>query len=417
MPFLKIVVVGGGAAGFFGAITAAETFPDAEITLLEKSKTVLSKVRISGGGRCNVTHSCFDNRLLVKNYPRGASFLRPLLKHFDAASTVRWFENRGVRLKTEADGRMFPVTDSSETIITCLLQEARRLNIDIKTSWGVKSLTQPDGRWQLESLSGEVHTADRVLLAVGGYPQAPSYGWIPGLAPSGSSQTVLVEPVPSLFTFNTPANPLLSLAGVSVPDALIRVVGSKQEQRGPVLITHWGFSGPAVLRLSAWAARELAEADYRHEIRINWLAALNENQIREQFQAFRQQHPKKQVVTQSLFGLPTRLWAALATEAGISPTERWAELPAKAQNRLINLLSNSTFAVSGKSTFKEEFVTCGGISTEAVHPETLESRSYPGLFFAGEVLDVDGITGGFNFQNAWTTGFIAGKNIGVSPQT
>ncbi|GAB3337673.1 NAD(P)/FAD-dependent oxidoreductase [Larkinella ripae] len=410
MPFLQIIVIGGGAAGFFGAITAAEQFPDAAVTILEKSKSVLSKVRISGGGRCNVTHSCFDNRQLVKNYPRGSTFLRPLLKQFDATSTVRWFENRGVRLKTEADGRMFPVTDSSETIITCLLQEARRLGIQIRTSCGVRSLAFQNGQWQLELLTDERLTADRVLVAAGGYPQAPSYDWIPGLAEPAKA---LVPPVPSLFTFNTPGNPLLALAGVAVPDAIVRIGGTKQEQRGPVLITHWGFSGPAVLRLSAWAARDLAEIDYRHEIRINWLAALNENQIREQFQLFRQQHPKKQVVTQSLFGLPTRLWAALATEAGVSSTERWAELPAKAQNRLINLLGNSTYAVAGKSTFKEEFVTCGGITTDAIDPETLESRTHSGLFFAGEILDVDGITGGFNFQNAWTTGFVAGTHIGA----
>jgi predicted Rossmann fold flavoprotein len=413
MPLLKIVVIGGGAAGFFGAITAAETFPDAEITLLEKSKTVLNKVRISGGGRCNVTHSCFDNRKLIKNYPRGESFLRPLLKQFDATSTVNWFESRGVRLKTEADGRMFPVTDLSETIISCLLQEARRLNIQIRTSCGVKSLTRRDENWQIETFSDDILTADRVLLAVGGYPQAASYGWIPGLEASEQPNPALVPPVPSLFTFNTPENPLLALAGVAVPDAMIRIVGTKQEQRGPVLITHWGFSGPVVLRLSAWAARELAELQYRHEIRINWLAALNENQIREQIQTFRQQHPKKQVVTQSPFGLPARLWSALATEAGISQTERWGELPAKAQNRLINLLSNSTYAVSGKSTFKEEFVTCGGVTPAALKPETLESETHPGLFFAGEVLNVDGITGGFNFQNAWTTGFVVGKHIGL----
>ncbi|GAB3275368.1 NAD(P)/FAD-dependent oxidoreductase [Larkinella harenae] len=410
MPSLQIIVIGGGAAGFFAAITAAEAFPEAVVTILEKNTTVLNKVRISGGGRCNVTHACFDNRQLVKNYPRGSAFLRPLLNQFDAQATVRWFERRQVRLKTEADGRMFPVTDSSETIITCLLQEARRLNIRIRTSCGVKSLTPQNGKWQLELLSAEQLTADRVLIAAGGYPQAPSYGWIPDL---GDSSPSLVPPVPSLFTFNTPQNPLLALAGVAVADATIRIMGTKQEQRGPVLITHWGFSGPAVLRLSAWAARELAERHYQHEIRINWLSALTEAQIRDQFQTFRQQHPKKQIHTQSLFGLPTRLWVALATEAGILPTERWAELPGKSQNRLINLLTNSTFAVAGKSTFKEEFVTCGGLATNAIHPETLESRTYPGLFFAGEVLDVDGITGGFNFQNAWTTGFVAGKNIGL----
>ncbi|WP_128546750.1 BaiN/RdsA family NAD(P)/FAD-dependent oxidoreductase [Larkinella soli] len=403
---LNIVVIGGGAAGFFGAVTAAETFPDARVLILEKNNTLLNKVRISGGGRCNVTHACYDHRQLVKHYPRGGPFLRPLLKQFDAADTVRWFESRGVPLKTEADGRMFPTTDSSETIIQCLLREARRLNVAIRTSCGVKTIRTDATGFQLTTLSGEVIRADRLLIAAGGFPQAPAYGWVPG---SGSA---LVPPVPSLFTFNTPGNPLLALAGVSVADAAVRIQGTALEERGPLLITHWGFSGPVVLRLSAWGARELAGLNYRHDLRINWLPALNETQVREELQTFRNQHPKKRVLSQSLFGLPGRLWAALATEAGVSEAMRWAELPAKPQNRMVNLLTNSVFPVSGKSTFKEEFVTCGGIGLKTVDPETLESRLHPGLFFAGEILDVDGITGGFNFQNAWTTGFVAGKNIG-----
>jgi len=408
MTSLRIVVIGGGAAGFFGAITAAEAFPTAQVTILEKNNTVLNKVRISGGGRCNVTHACFDNRKLAKNYPRGEAFLRPLLKHFDAGATVRWFESRGVPLKTEADGRMFPVTDSSETIIDCLQREAWRLGVQIRTSCGVKTLTAGSGGWAINLANGETMQADRVLLAVGGYPQAPSYGWMPGL-----TANALVSPVPSLFTFNTPENPLLTLAGVAVPDALVKIAGTRHEQRGPVLITHWGFSGPAVLRLSAWGARELAECNYCHELRINWLPAFNENTIREQMQAFRQAHPKKQVTSQALFNLPGRLWAALALEAEIAEATRWGDLPAKQQNRFINLLTNSSFSVSGKSTFKDEFVTCGGVSMEAINPETLESRAQKGLFFAGELLNVDGITGGFNFQNAWTTGYVAGKTIGV----
>ena len=437
---MQIVVIGGGAAGFFGAITAAETFPQTRVIILEKSRNVLSKVRVSGGGRCNVTHACFDNRKLAKNYPRGEAFLRPLLKHFDADATVRWFESRGVALKTEADGRMFPVTDSSETIIDCLLREARRLRIDIRTSCGVTDVQAETSGWRLHLSTNETLHADRLLIAVGGYPQAPSYAWIPGVG--GKSESVkerkselmrvgvsegetivmdtsaLVPPVPSLFTFNTPQNPLLELAGVSVPDALVKIADSrvgnvKHEYRGPVLITHWGFSGPAVLKLSAWGARDLAGVQYVFTFRINWLPGLNENQIREQFQVFRQQHPKKAVVSQGLFSLPNRLWAALAQNAGIAPDVRWADLPGKAQNRLINLLTNSEQSASGKTTFKEEFVTCGGISLDAIHPETLESRTCPGLFFAGEVLDVDGITGGFNFQNAWTTGFVAGKNLGL----
>ncbi|AQG79012.1 NAD(P)/FAD-dependent oxidoreductase [Spirosoma montaniterrae] len=407
MSSLHIAVIGGGAAGFFGAITAAETFPDAHVTILEKNRTVLNKVRISGGGRCNVTHACFDNRQLLKHYPRGEKTLKNLLPTFDASATVRWFEDRGVRLKTEADGRMFPTTNTSETIVNCLLDTARQLNINVRTSCGVDTLTHdPRGCWQLHLLTGESITADRVLIATGGYPQLPAYGWLPEQAEP------LIFPVPSLFTFNVPDSFLLPLAGVAVPDAQVSVTGTKQAQRGPVLLTHWGFSGPAVLRLSAWAARELAERNYQFTLRINWTPTLNDNTLRAALQAFRQQNGRKQVVSQNPFGLPSRLWTALASESGITDTQRWADLPAKPLSRLAERLINSQFEVVGKSTFKEEFVTCGGVAPGGLHPDTLESRSHPGLFFAGEVLDVDGITGGFNFQNAWTTGYVAGRHIG-----
>lgn len=408
MSSLNIVVIGGGAAGFFGAITAAESFPDATVTMLEKTRTVLNKVRISGGGRCNVTHACFDNRQLVKHYPRGEKSLRTLLNQFDAAATVRWFENRGVALKTEADGRMFPATNTAETIVDCLLGTARKLDIDIRTSCGVSALTQqPDHTgWQLTLLDGSTLQADRVLVATGGYPQLPSYDWLPNQAEP------LLSPVPSLFTFNVPDSPLLPLAGVSVPDAGVSIMGTKQEQRGPLLLTHWGFSGPAVLRLSAWAARELADATYRFALRINWVPTLNDNTLRTALQDFRQQNGRKQVSSQNPFGLPVRLWQALVQESGIADEQRWADLPAKPLNRLAARLVNSQFQVVGKSTFKDEFVTCGGIALGSLHPQTLESKAQPGLFFAGEVLDVDGITGGFNFQSAWTTGYVAGQHIG-----
>ena len=412
MPSLTIAVIGGGAAGFFGAITAAETFPDATVTIYEKNRTVLNKVRISGGGRCNVTHACFDNRQLVKHYPRGERWLRPLLTQFDAAATVNWFENKGVRLKTEPDGRMFPVTNSSETIIDCLLQTANRLGIRIRTSTGIATMTRRElppaepGGWLLQPLDGDAFFADRVLVATGGYPQLPSYHWLPQQTES------ILAPVPSLFTFNVPDSPLLALAGVSVPDAKVQVVGTKLEQRGPLLLTHWGFSGPAVLKLSAWAARELANAGYKFTLRIHWTPDQTDNQLRDEMNRYRQQHPRKQVVNQALFGLPARLWKAFTEEAGIADMQRWADLPAKNQNRLIEKLTNSQYAVTGKSTFKDEFVTCGGIALGNLNPQTLESTAQPGMFFAGEVLDVDGVTGGFNFQNAWTTGYLAGKHIG-----
>ncbi|MBN8825118.1 MULTISPECIES: NAD(P)/FAD-dependent oxidoreductase [unclassified Spirosoma] len=411
MSSLRIVVIGGGAAGFFGAITAAETFPDATITVLEKSRTVLNKVRISGGGRCNVTHACFDNKKLVKYYPRGEKPLRNLLNQFDATTTVRWFEAHGVALKTEADGRMFPSTNTSETIVTCLMGTARRLGIQVRTSCGVSTLTPTktdDGQtvWQVALLNDEVIQADRVLIATGGYPQASSYQWLP------QQTEALVSPVPSLFTFNVPESYLLPLAGVSVSDAAVSIQGTKQEQRGPLLLTHWGFSGPAILRLSAWAARELAAMDYRFTLRINWVPTLNEHQLRNLLQDYRQQNGRKQVSSQNPFGLPNRLWQIFVSESGMTDAQRWADLPAKLLNRLIERLTNSQFQVVGKTTFKDEFVTCGGITVDSLNPQTLESKTQPGLFFAGEVLDIDGITGGFNFQNAWTTGYIAGKHIG-----
>lgn len=411
MSSLNIVVIGGGAAGFFGAITAAETCPDATVTILEKTRTVLNKVRISGGGRCNVTHACFDNRQLVKHYPRGEKPLRSLLNHFDAAATVRWFENRGVGLKTEADGRMFPATNTSETIVDCLLNTARRLGIQVRTSCGVSTLQPTSDGWQIQLLTGEAMQADRVLVATGGYPQLPSYDWLPQQAEP------VVSPVPSLFTFNVPDSPLLPLAGVSVPDAKVYVMCTRQEQRGPLLLTHWGFSGPAVLRLSAWAARDLADVGYNFTLRVNWVPTLNDNDLRAELQIFRQQNGRKLVVSQNPVGLPSRLWQAFATESGISTDQRWADLPAKPLNRLADRLTNSQFQVVGKSTFKDEFVTCGGIALSSLNPQTLESNEQRGLFFAGEVLDVDGITGGFNFQNAWTTGFVAGQNIGRAVAT
>ncbi len=408
MSSLNIIVIGGGASGFFGAITAAETFPEATVTILEKTRTVLNKVRISGGGRCNVTHACFDNRLLVKNYPRGEKPLRPLLDVFDTTATVAWFEKRGVHLKTEPDGRMFPSTNTSATIMDCLFQTARKVGVGIRTSCGVSSLMRTEqGRWQLYLLTNEVVEADRVLIATGGFPKVDGYDWLP------EQSEPLMSPVPSLFTFNVPDNPLLPLAGVAVPDAKVSIIGTKQEQRGPVLITHWGFSGPAVLRLSAWAARDLANVDYRFTLRINWTPTLNDNELRNTLQNFRQQNGRKQVVSQNPFGLPSRLWQAFAAESGISETQRWADLPAKPLNRLAERLTNSQFQVVGKSTFKDEFVTCGGISFGSLNPKTLESKDHPGLFFAGEVLDVDGITGGFNFQSAWTTGYVAGLAIGL----
>ena len=407
---MQIVIIGGGASGFMAAITAAETYPNAKIIILEKNKTVLNKVRISGGGRCNVTHQPSDLRFFIKNYPRGEKFLRKLLTQFDALATIEWFEKRGVKLKTESDGRMFPTTDSSSTIIDCLIRAAKAANVDIQTSTGVKSFAWNESLTESPFLitldSDELIVADKLLIATGGHPKISGFSWL------SDHKHNIVEPFPSLFTFNVPNGYLLPLAGVSVQDAHVKIIGTKHEWRGPIMLTHWGFSGPAILKLSAWGARDLAALSYHFNFKINWLPDLNEQQVREFLIAEKVNTPKQQIVSHARFGLPLRLWKAFSEKAEINDNLRWSEATNKVLNRMAELLTNSQFEVKGKSTYKEEFVTCGGISLSDINHETLESKKVKNLFFAGEVLDVDGITGGFNFQNAWTTGFVAGKEIG-----
>lgn len=409
---LEVVVIGGGAAGFFGAIACAQHFPDCRVTLLEKSRNLLSKVRVSGGGRCNVTNACPDTRQFAAQYPRGEKPLGQLLKTFGAADTVRWFQLRGVALKTEPDGRMFPVSNQSETIIDCLLCEARNAGVQIRTGCGVKAIESlpvmagEEMTFRLLLLDGSQLLAHRVLIATGGNPNPLAYEWIQ------THQHHVQSPVPSLFTLNAPDSFLLDLPGVAVPDAVVKIAGTKWQQGGAVLLTHWGFSGPAVLRLSAWGARELHERAYRFTLLINWLPTFNEETLRTELTNFRQTQARKLVATQAMFNLPIRLWKKLTGQAEIPETVRWADLPKKNLNRLAELLTRSSFQINGKSTFKEEFVTCGGVSLQDVHWQTMESKRCKGLFFAGEILDIDGITGGFNFQNAWTTGYVAGLHIG-----
>ncbi|NEM98941.1 BaiN/RdsA family NAD(P)/FAD-dependent oxidoreductase [Pontibacter burrus] len=403
---MKIAVIGGGAAGFFGAITCAEANPDAEVVLLEKTTKLLSKVLVSGGGRCNVTHHCFAPGPLSQHYPRGAKQLKEAFKSFGSQETVTWFEQRGVKLKTEADGRMFPVTDSSQTIADCLLQQARKAGVTIKTGVGVTRIappTQTIAHFIVYLINGNQLQADRVLVCTGGNPKASGYDWLRELGHP------ILEPVPSLFTFNVPGNPLKELMGVSVPHAKVRIAGQKLEYEGPLLITHWGYSGPAVLKLSAWGARIFHDLNYSFTALLNWVPEFNEESLRAELQNYRQAHPKKVVVTNPLFSLPQRLWKALTTLAEISPDVKWAELPGKNTNKLLEALLRMQVDVKGKTTFKEEFVTCGGIGLQQVNMKTMESRLHPGLYFAGEVLDIDGITGGFNFQAAWTTGYLAGR--------
>ncbi|WP_347157022.1 NAD(P)/FAD-dependent oxidoreductase [Pontibacter chitinilyticus] len=406
---MRVVVIGGGAAGFFGAIACAQAKPEAQVLLLEKSNKLLAKVRVSGGGRCNVTHNCPVPAVFARHYPRGAKQLKEAFKTFGATETIAWFEQRGVQLKTEADGRMFPVTDNSETIANCLLQEAQRLGIKIRTGAGVAQIESTGSaevaQFVLHLSSGESISADRVLICTGGNPKSAGYDWLRAL---GHAVQV---PVPSLFTFNVPGSPLLDLQGVSVPKARVRVAGQKLEYEGPLLITHWGYSGPAVLKLSAWGARLFHDLQYTFTALLNWIPEYTEETLREHLQQYRQAHPNKVVSTNPMFGLPQRLWKGLTQLAEIPVETRWAALPGKNTNKLVEALLRMPIEVKGKTTFKEEFVTCGGIDLVQVNMRSLQSRIVPGVYFAGEVLDIDGITGGFNFQAAWTTGYLAGNAI------
>lgn len=407
MQQLQLIVIGGGAAGFMGAITAAETNPNASVILLEKNKTLLNKVRISGGGRCNVTNAVATLPELLKGYPRGGKFLRPLFETFNNQHTLEWFERRGVALKTEPDGRMFPATNTSDTIVDCLMKAALKAGVRIRTSAGVSQLKPVGTGMEVILQSGEVLHADRVLVTSGGHPQLSGYAWLAGLG------VEIVAPVPSLFTFNVPVLPFKDLMGVAVSGVGVKLAGSKLAETGPLLFTHWGVSGPAVLKLSAWGARELSEKNYEFVSLVNFTNK-KPNEILQQLTDFQGDSGwrAKFVPTQAPFGLPQRLWKQLVELANIPDTMRWADLPAKNRNRLVEHLTNFQLEVRGKTTFKEEFVTCGGVALSDVHPKTLESRCVSGLYFAGEVLDIDGITGGYNFQAAWTTGYVAGSQLG-----
>jgi predicted Rossmann fold flavoprotein len=404
---LRVIVIGGGAAGFFAAINAAEINPDAEIIIVEKSNKLLSKVLVSGGGRCNVTHACFENSLLVKNYPRGEKELRGAFNRFTTEDTIAWFKQHGVTLKTEDDGRMFPITDNSETIANCLLQTAHDLNIKIKISVSVKEITiQADKTFSLKTDTEYNPKCDKLIIASGGNPKNENYNWLSKVGHS------IVSPVPSLFTFNIPTNDITKLMGISVPHAKIKVANTKLETEGPLLITHWGLSGPAILKASAWGARILHDMNYDFTVLVNWLPAYKEEGLRDLLTEQKNNNPSKNVGGNSSLDLPKRLWEFFLDKAAILETNRWADINKKQINTLVNILLNDAYQVKGKTTFKEEFVTCGGISLKEVDFGTMQSKLVPNLYFAGEVLDIDGVTGGFNFQNAWTTGWIAANGVG-----
>ncbi|MGV3771775.1 MAG: NAD(P)/FAD-dependent oxidoreductase [Verrucomicrobiales bacterium] len=404
----KIIIVGGGAAGFFGAITTAENNPKAEISIYEKSPNFLSKVRISGGGRCNVTHSCFDVRELSARYPRGDKALISPFNKFQARDTIDWFSRRGVALKTESDGRMFPITDSSETIIDCLMSEARRLGIRLIANCGVELAERTADGFALTLSNKEQTTAHRLLLATGGC-RTPALGKLPV-----SLGHTLIDPVPSLFTFHIEVPWLRELAGVAC-ETEASVPGTKLRERGPMLLTHWGLSGPVILRLSAWGARELSKLNYSFPLLVQWLPRETEESLRQLIQQRMKSQPAKQIGNSSVPPLPGRLWEKLVAAANIPPDTRWSSLRKNHQHQLVQQLLRTEFKVTGKSLNKDEFVTCGGVKLSEVDFKTMESRLCPGLYFAGELLDVDGITGGFNFQAAWTTGWLAGRAMAGGP--
>ncbi|MBK8497634.1 MAG: NAD(P)/FAD-dependent oxidoreductase [Flavobacteriales bacterium] len=399
---MRIAVIGGGAAGFMAAISAKAHRPDAQVLLLEKSDKWLAKVRISGGGRCNVTHHCTEPRRLARNYPRGEAFLRKVFVAWGQPQAVAWFTARGVPLKVEKDGRMFPVTDDSRTVIDALHGEARNADVMLKLHCPVTHLKRHGDGWMLSTPEGTIE-ADRVVVATGGSPKDDGLAWLADLGHD------VVPAVPSLFTFNLPDDPIRELMGVAAPNVRLRIAGSKLESTGALLITHWGLSGPAVLRLSAFGARTLHDMHYTFTVLVDWLGDLEEVQARELLSVEASAHPHRQLSNAEAFDLPARLRAYLIARSGLPPAKPLGELGRRGMDRLLDVLTNDRYAARGKTTFKEEFVTAGGVALHQIDPHTMVSRVAPGLHFAGEVLDIDGITGGFNFQAAWSTGWLAGK--------
>jgi predicted Rossmann fold flavoprotein len=403
---LRVAIIGGGAAGFFSALSAKNHFPDAEVTIYEKSAKVLAKVKVSGGGRCNVTHACFDNRTLSKFYPRGENQLRKAFEIFNAQSTVDWFAERNVPLVTLPDNCIFPKSDDSQTIIDCFENEASKLGVHVKIQSPLAEIRQLDNGTFSMKLGEQTIFADKIIIATGGTPKRSGLDWLEKLG------CKIIDPLPSLFTFNMPNEPIKSLMGIVVENAVVKVESTKLLAQGPLLITHWGMSGPAILKLSAWGARILAEKTYNFAVLVNWLGEVKEDQLRKDFDQTIALHGAKMIGNLNPFVFPNRLWNYLLEKSSINPELRWKEIGKKNANRLINTLLNDRYEVSGKTTFKEEFVTAGGVALDQIDFKTMEHRDVKGLHFAGEILDIDGVTGGFNFQAAWTTGWIAGKSIG-----
>ena len=396
-----IIIVGGGAAGFFTAINIVEKNPALKVAILERGKNVLEKVRISGGGRCNVTHACFEPNELVKFYPRGEKELRGPFHQFCSGDTIEWFEKHGVALKIEDDGRMFPVSNSSQTIIDCFLNATQKLGISVLTGQSVQSIYKKDNFWKIETPS-EQYLTEKLILATGSNPKMWELLQTFGHA--------VVSPVPSLFTFNIKDPRITDLMGVAAL-ATVKVKDTKLSANGPLLITHWGMSGPGILKLSAWGARILHDKNYQFTIYVNWLNDLETEDAEKLLKELKIEHAKKAVSKKSPFDFPNRLWESLVLASGIESETKWADLSKIQLQSLAQQLTNGSFQVNGKSTFKEEFVTAGGIDLKEINFKTMESKLHENLYFAGEIVNIDAITGGFNFQNAWTSGFIVAENI------
>jgi predicted Rossmann fold flavoprotein len=401
----KLIVIGGGAAGFFCAVNAARMNPALEVIVVEKSNKLLSKVKVSGGGRCNTTHACFEIPELVKKYPRGQQFLKKSFHYFNTTDTINWFAERNVELVAEADGRMFPASNDSQTIINCLLSEADTYGVQVLMQTEINKIEKKENLFVLSTLNGRELIADDLCIACGGFPKTAMFDWLVKLGHS------IETPVPSLFTFNMPGNKISTLMGLSVPMATVKIMGTKLVEKGPLLITHWGMSGPVILKLSAWGARILADKSYQFNIMVNWLSDDTEQSLRDSWHQLRNELAAQKMANKNPFGLPNRLWNYLLHLSEIKEETRWADLPSKEQNKLIKNVTAGEFLVDGKTTFKEEFVTCGGIKLSEIDPNTMQSKKVANLFFAGEILDIDGVTGGFNFQNAWTSGWIAASAI------
>ncbi len=402
---MNIAIIGGGAAGFFSAIAAKENYPESEITIFEKSQKVLSKVKISGGGRCNVTNGCTSISELCKAYPRGGKNLKKAFHIFNTKHAMQWFESRGVPLVIQDDNCVFPKSQDSQSIIDCFLREAKNLNIKIKLGAGIQNIEEFNNQLKLSFLKDDYNTQtfDKVIVATGGSPKKEGLEWLKKL------NHKIEKPVPSLFTFNMPTEPITKLMGVVVENALVNIQGTKLNATGPLLITHWGMSGPAILKTSSFGARILNEKNYNIKIQINWVNQKNNDLVLELLQNIIEEHAKKKLANIRPYFIPDRLWLFLLNKSNIPEDKKWNELGKKTLNKLINILTNDVYEVKGKTTFKEEFVTCGGVSLQSVNMKTMQSKICENLYFAGEVLDIDAITGGYNLQAAWTTGFIAGK--------